>query len=128
MREPGTRSATTTGSAPSSTAASTAWARPPSSSNGTRPSGGSAPAGGSGRRRRGRRRDRAPVPSAASRADGRRPCRLGRDRVEGDPAARLLDNNHQHAARKTMTERIEVLDHGYIAIVDTWGTDERIVE
>jgi thymidylate synthase ThyX len=27
-----------------------------------------------------------------------------------------------------VTDRIGVLDHGYIEVVDTWGSDERIVE
>jgi thymidylate synthase (FAD) len=27
-----------------------------------------------------------------------------------------------------MTTRIKVLDHGYVALVETWGSDERIVE
>ncbi len=27
-----------------------------------------------------------------------------------------------------ITERVDILDHGYVALVETWGSDERIVE
>lgn len=27
-----------------------------------------------------------------------------------------------------MSERIQVLDHGYVELIESWGTEERIIE